>query len=621
MEYISLNFFNNQEILRILIMSLLVSIFLICIYKVFNIKKNIVLLMLIISIYSIVSFTRLGSYKMPETYWQPVSNNEEIIFHNTDELEFDTIYAISGLGDTNNSDDYQLLFHDIKLLGSFDLSNWYDITTLSHDDNGFLKWKKTIVNPIDYTYIKLVSSNKYSVINELGIKNSSTNEFIPMTVYTSSNSDNPYLASNIIDEVDSIPDEISYYDETFFDEIYHARNALEIAKGQLIYSHVHPLLGTGIIALGIQIFGMNPFGFRFMGALFGVLMLPLIYLIGNKLFKNERLSLIATLLMSVDFMHLTTSRIATLEPFSVFFILLMYYFMIDFVSNDFTKTSYKKLLIKLGLAGLAMSLGWACKWTVIYASVGLAIMLFVYLFNEYNKVKYNSTLINIYKKRFVWTIIYCFIMFVFLPYVIYNLAYVYVVLSRIPANGLIDYLVNVYEYTIGIFNYHVNLQATHPFQSEWYHWIINAKPIWYYITKVDGVVKSISCFNNPLISIVGIVGVIYTLYSAIVNKSNSAFIICLGYFSSLLPNVFIGRCLFSYHYYPAYPFLILAIVYMIMKAKLNINNEAYVKRLTTIFLGISVFLFVIFLPIITGFSTTDAYINGVLRWFEGWNFS
>ena len=69
----------------------------------------------------------------------------------------------------------------------------------------------------------------------------------------------------------------TYYDQAYFDEIYHVRNAWEIANGQYMYASVHPLLGTNIIALSIHLFGMNPLAWRLPGAIAGVVMLPVLY--------------------------------------------------------------------------------------------------------------------------------------------------------------------------------------------------------------------------------------------------------------------------------------------------------------------------------------------------------
>ena len=80
----------------------------------------------------------------------------------------------------------------------------------------------------------------------------------------------------LFDEQDLVVDSPFYLNSSYFDEIYHVRTAQENLDGIYPYEVSHPPLGKLIIALGIQIFGLTPFGWRFMGTLFGVLMLPLL---------------------------------------------------------------------------------------------------------------------------------------------------------------------------------------------------------------------------------------------------------------------------------------------------------------------------------------------------------
>ena len=87
--------------------------------------------------------------------------------------------------------------------------------------------------------------------------------------------------------------------------------------------------------IGIKLFGMTPFGWRFMGAVMGVLMLPVMYLLAKQLTKRTDLSCIAMALLALDSMHFTQTRIATIDSYVVFFIMVMYLFMIRYVQMSF----------------------------------------------------------------------------------------------------------------------------------------------------------------------------------------------------------------------------------------------------------------------------------------------
>ena len=139
-------------------------------------------------------------------------------------------------------------------------------------------------------------------------------------------------ADALFDEQDTVPAQSTWYNSAYFDEIYHARTALEHLEGVYPYEVSHPPLGKLIIGLGIRVFGMTPFGWRFMGTLFGVCMLPILYVFLKNLFGRTAVAACGTCLFAFDFMHLTQTRIATIDTYGVFFILLMYFFLYRYLT-------------------------------------------------------------------------------------------------------------------------------------------------------------------------------------------------------------------------------------------------------------------------------------------------
>ena len=182
----------------------------------------------------------------------------------------------------------------------------------------------------------------------------------------------------LFDEQELYEDGITYQDQTIFDEIYHGRTAYEFLHGLPIYENTHPPLGKTLISVGIAVFGMNPFGWRFMCVVFGSLMMPFIYLFGLRLTGKTRYACLAAVLLGTDFMHFTLSRIATIDIIVAFFILGMFYFMYAFVSSE--KRRY------LLLAGLFTGLGCATKWTGIYALCGLFVVFLLWMIGKIRKI-------------------------------------------------------------------------------------------------------------------------------------------------------------------------------------------------------------------------------------------
>ena len=180
-------------------------------------------------------------------------------------------------------------------------------------------------------------------------------------------------AGALFDEQSIVPAHSTYMDSSYFDEIYHPRTALEHLNNIYPYEVSHPPLGKLIISLGIMMFGMVPFGWRFMGTLFGVLMVPVLYVFLKNLFGKTPAALCGTALFTFDFMHLVQTRIATIDTYGVFFILASYYFMYRYLAVPAGK-KLRHYVLPLFLSGLLWGIGCASKWTVVYAGVGLALL-------------------------------------------------------------------------------------------------------------------------------------------------------------------------------------------------------------------------------------------------------
>lgn len=89
----------------------------------------------------------------------------------------------------------------------------------------------------------------------------------------------PSEGQALFDEQQEVPERSSFRNGTYFDEIYHGRTGYEFVHHLNVYEWTHPPLGKVFISIGIRIFGMCPFGWRIVGTVFGIFMLPLIYLL------------------------------------------------------------------------------------------------------------------------------------------------------------------------------------------------------------------------------------------------------------------------------------------------------------------------------------------------------
>jgi len=564
-------------------------------------KKRFAFIVVLTLIYGLFTFWNLGSVKTPITYYQnEIAGDFVILEVRDDDKSFDYIYVYSLEG--NAGDSFAIYSRDTQVLGSNDLNDWESIVSLNIENYG--KWDVYEYHG-SYRYLKLLYSQNNAVINEIGFLNQKTNQFLNLEVLNASST--LYNPNNLIDETDKINLNKDYQDETYFDEIYHARNGYEIANNLLLYTAVHPLLGTRMIALGIKIFGMNPFGYRFFGALTSTLALPLFFYLAYLLFKNEKWANVAVLIFACDFMHYTTGRIATLEPFTIFTIILMYIPMLKFMQLD-CFSDYQKALKLLFRCGIYVGLAWATKWTGVFASIGLALLFFYHLYSCYHKSELSNR-----NKLFNRIIYWCCLFFILIPISIYFLSYLGIRIYTQSPNNVLEYLTQVIDYNVYALTYHDGLESTHPFASTWYMWLFNLRPIWYYVRYQDELIQTISCFNNPAINLFGLWCFLRTIYTVIREKklNYETLLPLAGYLCSLIFWIPVSRETFSYHYYPCIPFLCLLITCILKK-----NPRIY----TQVFLTIVIILFIFFLPATSGFLSTRFYVNNLLTWLPTWYF-
>lgn len=86
----------------------------------------------------------------------------------------------------------------------------------------------------------------------------------------------------------------------------------------------------------VAAFGLNEWGVRLPAAFFGILTLPLFYLLVRKIFKEEKTALISVFLLSVSMWHLQYSRAAFEVTLMIFLVVAGMYFFL----NAFEKWQY-----------------------------------------------------------------------------------------------------------------------------------------------------------------------------------------------------------------------------------------------------------------------------------------
>lgn len=545
----------------------------------YKIKRADVLIMALISLcYGALAFYRLGNMNSPESFVDMRDKTAYVELELSEE-RVTRLMLYTGVGIGGYTIEYSTDGVDNYVLAEFKQSHAED-----------LKWHDVA---LDY----YVSGGTVKIS---GYGNVFLGEVVPLTA------DGDIIPCRsedaaLCDEQQLCPEKQNFLNSSYFDEIYHARTAWEHLEGIYPYEITHPPLGKIIISLGISLFGMTPFGWRFSGTFFGLLMLPVLYVFSKKLFGGRAVPAATTMLMATDFMHFVQTRIATIDTYAVFFILLMYLFMYLFVSGGRWRD--------LALSGIFFGMGAASKWTCFYAGAGLALIWLIYVIVKAERGELDF-------RGFAKLSGFCLIFFVLIPCGIYYLSYIPYGIAQGKTNILSpDYLRIVLDNQSYMFNYHSGIVAEHPYASRWYQWMLDIRPILYYLEYLpDGRRSSFGAWVNPVLCWGGLVSLFFTGYLAVGRRDMRSGFILLGYLAQLLPWVPIARLTFAYHYFPCTVFLCLSMGQMFNVIRLNSKN--WRLHIAAFVLG-SLAVFILFYPALSGAArgTTD-----ILRWLPTWPF-
>jgi predicted membrane-bound dolichyl-phosphate-mannose-protein mannosyltransferase len=363
----------------------------------------------------------------------------------------------------------------------------------------------------------------------------------------------------------------------YFDEVYHAFTARQMLHGNpaawewwntppegFAYEWTHPPVAKLGMWFSMAIIGENAFAWRLPGAILGTLAVYLVFLIGQTIFKDDLVGLLAAGAFSLDGLALTMSRIGMNDVYILFFMLLAVYL--------FLKEK------NLG-AALAFGLAMASKWSAVWA---IPIMGLIWLTRK-----------NKWRWSYLW--------FAILPFAVYLLTYTPMFTS---GHGL-DIFWGMQKQ---MWWYHTNLKATHPYQSGALSWPFLIRPVYLYTSnEVNGMVARIYNLGNPSVFWFGLVAVATSVVYSFLERNKQLGLVIFSYLIFFVPWMASPRIMFFYHYLPAVPFMCILIGYVLRR-----NPKAIIY-----FLVPSAMLFLYFFPHWVGIKI-PLWWDSSYYWFPSW---
>ena len=575
-------------------------------------RQNRLAVMLITFLYALCAFWNLGSTRSPQTF-VPMEGRDVILRLSENGMP-DRLVLFPGVGQGSYSIEY-----------SNDAEGWYPQTTFTQDHVAVLKWAYVPLNlagPVNFLRIHCTGGTPW--LGEVALLDTEGNA-VPAT------SSIPELT----DEGTLVPPASDFLNSSYFDEIYHARTAWEHLHGIWPYEISHPPLGKEILSLGILLFGMTPFGWRFSGTLVGILMLPAMYRFLKRLFGTGRVPVLGTALLASGFLHYVQTRIATVDSYAVLFILLMYDAMYAWLAEGKTRD--------LARCGVMFGLGVACKWICLYAGAGLAVLWLGHWISEIVKktvlctgsdeasdtpeatepsprhlARQGNSPAGALLRSFFGNAALCVVFFILIPGLIYYLSYLPYGISQHAPLFSRAYTRLVLDNQSFMFSYHANIRAEHPYSSRWYQWMLDIRPILYYLEYLpDGKRISFGTFVNPMICWGGLLSLLVLVYTAAVRRDRTAAFLLIAYLSGLVPWMFITRLTFAYHYFASALFLVPSLCYVFSMME---QAPRRFRRYPVWFTAVSVLLFAWFFPVLNGITVEHALATKLLGWLPSWPF-
>jgi dolichyl-phosphate-mannose--protein O-mannosyl transferase len=339
-------------------------------------------------------------------------------------------------------------------------------------------------------------------------------------------------------------------------------------------------------------------------------------------------------------MFFIQSRIAMLDIFVAFLIVLAYWlFLLHLDSNSPRQSTWTLLL-----TGTALGLGIATKWSVLAAWGVILFLLAVWIARK--RLPFHLS----WRREaeppaaerslaipggdapwlYAMTVVFAFLA---IPLVIY-------LASWFPffIRGQFHTLGDIINHDYQAFQFNATLTATHPYGSKWYTWPLLYRPVLYYFEGNLGtdawtqmpLEAAINDLGNPWIwwtSLPCLVAMVYFVWR---RHSFAALLIGLAFAAQYLPWSRVSRVLFLYEMAAALPFMVLALAFVLTRiAERNFAMNLAGARFTLLgrevaymHLFVALLFFLYFYPLWTGLPLSNQALLGHFPhgkiWFPKW---
>lgn len=353
---------------------------------------------------------------------------------------------------------------------------------------------------------------------------------------------------------------------------------------------VHPPGGKWMIALGEQLFGMTPFGWRFTVAVTGTLAVLLTARIARRLFRSTLLGCVAGLLLTVEGLAYVHSRTALLDPLVMFWALVAFGALV--VDRDFARARLGARLTAaatgrfgpyLGfrpwrvVAGVALGLACSSKWSGLWFVAVFGLMTVAWDMGARRTAGVRRPWIG----AVVRDALPAFASLVLVAAAVYlatwtgwflggDRAYLRDWAETHPAPWRVpDALWSLWHYHQEAWKFHTGLTTFHPYRSNPWGWLVLARPVSYFYEgptlgekgcAVDTCSQAITALGTPAIWWASLLALPVLLYLWAGRRDWRAGAILAGVAAGYLPwFLFQERTIYSFYAVAFAPYIVMAV--------------------------------------------------------------
>lgn len=423
---------------------------------------------------------------------------------------------------------------------------------------------------------------------------------------------------------------------------------------------VHPPLGKYLIGAGMALFGPDSsFGWRFSAALFGTALVLVLFLLARSLTNSTVFATVAASLLAIDGLGIVMSRVALLDIFLAFFILLAFWFVVLDRRRAIERLVVRTVAIAqredppawgpvlwnrpwVIAAGAAAGAATAVKWSGVWVLAAIGLYLVVTDALERRRLGITFWPVDAVRQGAA-----SFVLLVPAALAVYLASwtgwlatdggYDRHAADASPATGLFAWvplsIQSLWKYHQTIYGSMTGMTSPHSYESPAWQWALLWRPTAMYSHATQGgrdgcaggdagCLDILYSMPNPLLWYAAVAAVVFLVYRFVLLRDWRHAVVLVGVGATWLPwLMYPERTIFQFYTIAIWPFMLLALTFALQTIanppRASTNRRSAGQRVVLVFLGVALVLSVFWYPLWSAMQVPYEFYR-LHNWMTGW---